>query len=82
MGIGQELMDFIKSWFIDPFNKTGCRFIVVDSYNENDPIKYYLANGFDFLFSSKEQEIQYLTPPNGILRTRLMLFDLIVLSPN
>jgi hypothetical protein len=30
---GKQLMDFIKSWFIDGANKTGCRFIVVDSYN-------------------------------------------------
>ncbi|MGE8290276.1 MAG: hypothetical protein ACN6ON_01310 [Sphingobacterium sp.] len=31
--IGDQLMDFNKSWFIDHANKTGCRFIVVDSYN-------------------------------------------------
>lgn len=29
--IGDQLMDFIKSWFIDKANKTGCRFVVVDS---------------------------------------------------
>ena len=80
-GVGRELMDFIKSWFIDPYNKTGCRFIVVDSYNEKEPINYYLKNDFDFLFSSEEQEIEYLTPPNDELKTRLMIFDLIVLSP-
>ncbi len=28
--IGDQLMDFIKSWFIDKSNKTGCRFIIVD----------------------------------------------------
>jgi hypothetical protein len=27
IGIGRELMDFIKSWFIHPNNKTGCRFL-------------------------------------------------------
>jgi len=32
-GIGTQLMDFIKAWIIDPLNKTGCRFIVVDAYN-------------------------------------------------
>ena len=45
------------------------------------PINYYLKNDFDFLFSSEEQEIEYLTPPNDELKTRLMIFDLIVLSP-
>jgi hypothetical protein len=79
--IGVELMDFIKSWFIDENNKTGCRFIVVDSYNEDIPLKYYKRNSFGFLFSNENQEKEYmnrhkLTP----LKTRLMYFDLIVLS--
>ena len=33
-GIGKELMDFVKSWFIDTSNKTDCSFVIVDSYNE------------------------------------------------
>lgn len=40
IGIGKELMDFIKSWFIGSNNKTGCRFLVVDAYNEPLPIKF------------------------------------------
>lgn len=27
--VGDELLDFIKSWFIDPLNKTGCRYVIV-----------------------------------------------------
>jgi hypothetical protein len=46
---GKQLMDFIKSWFIDGANKTGCRFIVVDSYNEPNPLKYYSDNEFNVL---------------------------------
>lgn len=80
-GVGRELMDFIKSWFIDPNNKTGCRFIVVDSYNEKAPINYYEKNDFDFLFSTEDQEREYTGFPSNIpLKTRLMYFDLIVLS--
>ncbi|MEX0810613.1 MAG: GNAT family N-acetyltransferase [Chitinophagales bacterium] len=80
-GIGRELMDFIKSWFIDSENKTGCRFVVVDSYNETVPISYYSRNGFKFLFSTEEQEKKFMDlPPNYDLKTRLMIFDLIVLS--
>lgn len=80
-GIGCELMDFIKSWFIDPENKTGCRFVVVDSYNEEIPLAYYQRNDFEFLFSSEEQEKEYMGLPEDYeLRTRLMYFDLIVLS--
>lgn len=77
---GDQLMDFIKSWFIDKGNKTGCRFVVVDSYNEPGPLRYYSKNGFSFLFSTEKQEKEY----TGIyeedkLETRLMYFDLILL---
>ena len=37
-GIGSELMEFIKSWFLDAGNKTGCRFLIVDAYNEEIPL--------------------------------------------
>jgi GNAT superfamily N-acetyltransferase len=81
VGIGRELMDFIKSWFIDPNNKTGCRFIVVDAYNEPIPIKYYMQNEFEFLFSTEEQEKEYMgLLVDDQLKTRLMYFDLIVLA--
>jgi GNAT superfamily N-acetyltransferase len=79
-GIGKGLMDFIKSWFIDETNKTGCRFLVVDSYNEEDPLKYYLSNGFQYLFETEEDEKKYTgVMTSESLRTRLMQFDLIVL---
>lgn len=79
--IGFELMDFIKAWFIDGANKTGCRFIVVDSYNENIPLKFYTECGFTFLFGSEDQEREYLNIPKNVpLKTRLMYFDLIILK--
>ncbi|MEQ8474267.1 MAG: GNAT family N-acetyltransferase [Marinoscillum sp.] len=80
-GIGKELLDFVKSWFVDPANKTGCRFIVVDSYNEEKPLRYYENNGFQFLFTTEEQERNYTgLSPDQSLKTRLMYFDLIHLS--
>ena len=57
-GIGSELMEFIKSWFIDAGNKTGCRFLIVDAYNEEIPLGYYQKNGFTFLFSTESQEAE------------------------
>ncbi|MDP2175585.1 MAG: N-acetyltransferase [Bacteroidota bacterium] len=79
--IGDQLMDFIKSWFIDKANKTGCRFIVVDSYNKRAPIEYYKRNGFIELFSSEEQEKEYTNIPLDLkLNTRLLYFDLILLK--
>lgn len=78
---GKQLMDFIKSWFIDGANKTGCRFIVVDSYNEPKPLRYYAQNDFVSLFSSEEQEKEFTgLKTEDTLITRLMYFDLIVLA--
>ncbi len=80
-GIGSELMDFIKSWFIDKDNKTGCRFIVVDSYNTDNAKNFYLKNGFEFLFSSEEQEKENMGMNSyEELKTRFMYFDLINLE--
>lgn len=80
-GVGLELMNFIKAWFIDGQNKTGCRFIVVDSYNISGPLNFYVNCGFKTLFSSESQERKYLNmSPDDKLCTRLMYFDLIVLK--
>lgn len=81
VSVGDQLMNFIKSWFIDKANKTGCRFIVVDSYNDVAPLKYYKRNGFKELFSTEEQEKKFTNlPKERELATRLLYFDLIVLS--
>lgn len=79
-GIGSELMEFIKSWFIDAGNKTGCRFLIVDAYNEEVPLNYYRKNSFNFLFSTESQEAENTGfAPDTKLKTRLMYFDLITL---
>lgn len=77
-GIGTELMNFIKSWFVSPSNKTGCRYIIVDAYNNDKMLNYYINNGFEFLFSTERQEIEYVYKnENEKLNTRFMYFDLI-----
>ena len=81
MGIGKQLMDFIKAWFINKNNKTGCRFIVVDAYNEKTPLNYYIKNGFVTLFSSDDQERKYYGKKDAEpLKTKFLFFDLITLS--
>ncbi|MCF3107268.1 GNAT family N-acetyltransferase [Niabella sp. CC-SYL272] len=80
--IGCELMDFIKAWFIDENNKTGCRFILVDAYNEEEPLKYYNKNSFLFLYETEDEEREFRNiDKDERLHTRLMSFDLIVLAP-
>lgn len=67
--VGTELLDYIKYSFTHD-NKTGCRFVVVDAYNNPRTINFYTKNGFDFLTSEDEQD-----------ETRLMFFDLITFTP-
>ena len=69
-----------EAWFVDPLNKTGCRFLLVDSYNKERNLAFYERNGFNYLFSPEEQEREF----RGIkserpLNSRLMYFDLIEL---
>ena len=76
-GIGSDLLDFVKSWFIDEENKTGCRFLIVDAYNKVAPLGFYQKNDFVFLFSSEQQEAENLGyEPSKPLHTRLMYYDL------
>lgn len=75
--IGQQVLEFIKFWFRFD-NKTGCRFIIVDAYNELPVLRFYEKNGFIFL-QSEVDELAQLHEERGIsanLNTRHMIFDL------
>ena len=77
-GIGTELMDFLKLWLLERENRTACRFLTVDAYNNKKTLKYYENNGFKYLFSTEQQEKQYIgMPDDKELKTRLMYFDLL-----
>lgn len=86
--IGKEVLDFIKSWFINPLNKTGCRYLVVDAINTPKVLKFYKDNGFEYIFASDEEEMQYMSRSikvdNGTIfrKTRLMVYDLMQLKVN
>lgn len=79
-GIGSEVLEFVKGWFSNSDNKTGCRFVIVDAVNESRIIAFYRKNGFESLFSSEEQEFLYTGGKKGetaSISTRLMYYDLI-----
>jgi len=78
-GVGTELLDFIKSWILDPSNKTACRYLTVDAYNNDRTLKFYEANGFKTIFSTDKQEKEYVgLPQEKELKTKLMYFDLML----
>lgn len=88
-GIGSEVLDFIKMWFLDDANKTGCRFAIVDAKNEPSVLRFYEKNKFKPLFPREIDEAFYTKPPKNEqekqerirnprkLRTRLMFSDLL-----
>ncbi|MDY2623237.1 MAG: GNAT family N-acetyltransferase [Alloprevotella sp.] len=75
--IGSDVLDFIKLWFIEPLNKTECRFVIVDAYNTPSTMAFYEQNGFKVVFSVEQQEKDYrhITSETS-LSTRLMYCDL------
>ncbi len=64
-GIGTHLVNMVKTLFVTN-NRTGCRFVTVDAYNQENVLNFYQKNGFDFL-TDKD-----ISKP-----TRAMFFDLI-----
>ncbi len=77
-GFGSAVMDFIKLLFLTK-NRTGCRFIIVDAYNDEQTIHFYKKNGFEFLISDETREAKYMSIGQNRLplRTRHMFFDLL-----
>ena len=91
-GVGSAVLDFVKEWFADESNKSGCRFVIVDAVNTPDVLSFYQKNGFTFLFTTEAQEELYTNPPRTEeerqirllnpphLNTRIMYFDLLNLE--
>ena len=77
--VGQQVINYVKSWFIEEDNKTGCRFLVVDAYNELKVLNFYTRNGFKYLYADENEERTELHIPESadLIYTRLMFLDLI-----
>ncbi|MCB1168677.1 MAG: hypothetical protein KDK33_21150, partial [Leptospiraceae bacterium] len=65
-GLGRQILDLLKADFVTN-NKTGCRFITVDAYNNPKTLGFYGRNGFEYLDETDSNK-----------KTRLMFFDLAV----
>lgn len=75
-GIGTELMQMLKFWFVEPDNKAAVRYLAVDALNNSRTLNYYEKNGFSYLFKDDEQEAVSSNMKLPI-KTRYMYFDLI-----
>ena len=63
-GIGSQMLDFIKGWtFVE--HKPACRLLLLDAYNQEKQVNYYIRNDFRFLLDMDEKDT-----------TRIMYFDL------
>jgi len=67
--LGSDILFFIKNWFTSE-NKTGCRFVLVDAYNNPQVINFYQKNEFTLL-----------TEKDAEKKTRSMYFDLVRMIP-
>lgn len=77
MNIGSQIIDHVKDWFRSTENKTGCRFIVVDAYNNERTLRFYERNGFKTLYKTEQEERDFLgLSADDPLETRFMFFDL------
>lgn len=77
LNVGSQILDYIKGWFQSEDNKTGCRFIVVDAYNNEKTLHFYEKNGFKSLYKTESDERSFLElSPEELLETRFMFFDL------
>ena len=60
--------------------------MIVDAVNTPKVLEFYRNNGFDFIFSSDEEEMRYMSKSvkvddvNVFRETRLMIFDLMSLK--
>ena len=85
-GIGTDVIRFIKEWFVDEDNRSGCRLAIVDAKNKPNILQFYQKKcHFKFLFKSEEDEFRYMhlhedkcCDKQAIrLNTRLMYCDLL-----
>ena len=77
LNVGTQLMNVLKYWFVDENNKAACRYMLVDAYNAESTIHYYIKNGFKPLYKTEQSEKDaFGISSEDALRSRVMFFDL------
>lgn len=79
--IGSQIMDVLKHSFVDENNKAACRYMLVDAYNVESTLHYYMKNGFKPLYKSVASEKDsFGISQEEELKSRILFFDLKSLS--
>lgn len=77
MGVGSQVLTYIKEWFLHPMSKCACRYLIVDAVNDEAVMKYYEANDFKLLYRDEQAErTAFSICSDEPLRTRMMYCDL------
>lgn len=64
LGLGSLLLNMTKLFFLSD-NRTGCRLITLDAYNNESVISFYMDSGFKFIYEKDRNRF-----------TRIMFYDL------
>ena len=78
-GIGSQLIKYIR-YFCMSKHLYLARFLVVDAYNNPDVLNFYQKNDFLFVFSTEQQERDYLQKSHDDIKplaTRQMFYDML-----
>ncbi len=77
LNIGTQILEVLKHSFIDENNKAACRYLLVDAYNVEPTIHFYIKNGFKPLYKNVESEKKsFGISDDEDLKSRILYFDL------
>ncbi|MGM9873281.1 MAG: GNAT family N-acetyltransferase [Muribaculaceae bacterium] len=81
LNVGTQLMNALKYWFVDENNKAACRYMLVDAYNTESTIHYYIKNGFKPLYKTElSEKAAFGISESEALKSRVLFFDLKLIS--
>lgn len=77
LGVGSQLMQTLKILCANENGIGICRYLLVDAYNTEATIQFYIKNGFKPLYKTEASEREIFDiPKEDPLRSRMMYFDL------
>lgn len=82
--LGDELLNIIKDFALILNETTACHYLIVEAVNKPKVLDFYQRNDFSPLYSSEEIELEKThrkTDDNGRLKTRLMMYDMMLSMP-